>query len=738
MDNVKKSLGRANSAFRKRNYSNAFDGYVKCIASLGANNVVAEQAAFNLRLIPSFIRRDVLKPISVIESDKDLASGWVALREFEKSASFVTQLRDLVVSQPAAIVNLESAGRSSLIFGLLHHVCWGSVIQVAGEKTKVPVDFPFLECGRIQPIRSRSAAVFNTHDLWLDVSDDTLNRFQLYFERVSGLRRSLCDIFFRRTSLIDNARFLSRKEFQRLGQIKEKLDGGKVKLPECGEIKVSFRKESFSKGRYRGWLAMPTIKELKSVKAHLLIDGEVVRTTNVTNNRPDVQRALNIPAGELLLSVPKQFFDGDEHRLEVRLSTDSVSRVIGIERFKEKSAWVKRAEHAKTLGKRVVLFASHNFKVQGAQTSLYQTVVGLARSARLYPVVFSPTDGPMREAYEEQGISVIVQSYPRVRGSSEESWLSELDYLIASMGALSPDVIVANTLQSFHSAIVGLALDIPTILIPRESEDPTTYFSYLPDYIRGYADSLVARVDRSVFVARATKNLWGFADSGNQTVIYNGLEASELERKLGGVTRDTARVMMGISSNERVVLSVGTVCERKGQLDLVRALPSLYERLDEVPRVFIVGMNDNEYSRLVYDEMLNLPVALQGKIHLLPQTEDTNDPLVQLLYLASDTFVMSSVHESYPRVVLEALYFSLPVVATPCFGVVEQITEGESGVFYEAGNEEELATKLYGVIGSLQRLSAYRKCAYKQFEALTSYEEMVSEYRELILELMEK
>lgn len=741
MNKAEYLLKRANAELSRRAYTKALDGYVNIILNLRGSSVLAKQAAFNLQLIPKILRREGEKSIRVTESVGRRHLNSVGLPEFDGTISSVQGLLDLAASYPAVRVILESSGASSLIFSLFHQLFWQSDIELPERERNVTSHVRSQHLFKVlggRPYRIKSLEEGRNYGRWPDISNPFMSQLQEYFEELSGLSHALTDIISNRASERAEFKILCKDDFKRLNQRKEDPRETGIALPERGEIPVKFRKERFANGTFKGWLAMPTIEALKSAKVHLVVKGKVVRTARVANDRPDVQKMVNQPAGEVHLSMPKEFFDGHAHTVEVVLTTAHASAVLAIELFCDRSAWAKYADLAKTEGKKVVLFASHNLKIQGAQTSLYQTIVGLARSANIYPVVFSPTNGPMKKAYERQGIPVVVQGYPRVHASSEKVWLSELSYFISCVRTLSPDVVLANTLQSFHSAIAALALDIPTILVPRESEDPRTYFNDLPAYMRIYADSLVSCVDRSVFVARATRELWRFADTGNQAVIYNGLELGELERKLGGITREGSRVMMGISRDEKVVLSVGTVCERKGQLDVVRSLPVLAHALGEAPRVFIVGMTDNNYSKSLVSAVAELPRGVQRKVHLLPHTEDANDSLVQLLFRASDVFVMSSVHESYPRVVLEALYFSLPVVATRCFGVVEQIKDGQSGVFYEAGRYRDLADKLYGVISRQSRLKTFREEAYKQFENLTTYEDMVSQYKRLILDLMEK
>ncbi len=54
------------------------------------------------------------------------------------------------------------------------------------------------------------------------------------------------------------------------------------------------------------------------------------------------------------------------------------------------------------------LFFSHNLKMQGAQNSLYEMVIGLKNRGIVNPIVYSPSDGALRRAYEKNEVKVII------------------------------------------------------------------------------------------------------------------------------------------------------------------------------------------------------------------------------------------------------------------------------------------------------------------------------------------
>jgi glycosyltransferase involved in cell wall biosynthesis len=85
-------------------------------------------------------------------------------------------------------------------------------------------------------------------------------------------------------------------------------------------------------------------------------------------------------------------------------------------------------------------------------------------------------------------------------------------------------------------------------------------------------------------------------------------------------------------------------------------------------------------------------------------------------------------------VVLEAMAYGLPIVATPVFGIREQVWEGANALFYSPGDVKGLAKHLEALICDE---SLRRRMAAKSVSVLglgTSFDEMVSAYADIFAE----
>ena len=93
-------------------------------------------------------------------------------------------------------------------------------------------------------------------------------------------------------------------------------------------------------------------------------------------------------------------------------------------------------------------------------------------------------------------------------------------------------------------------------------------------------------------------------------------------------------------------------------------------------------------EKLIAEKRLTRKVFLMGRI-----------PHARELLPAFDVFVLPSVKEGFPWVVLEAMTAKIPVVATEVGAIPEIIEDGVNGFLVKPGHPEALASKIEMVLG---------------------------------------
>lgn len=164
-------------------------------------------------------------------------------------------------------------------------------------------------------------------------------------------------------------------------------------------------------------------------------------------------------------------------------------------------------------------------------------------------------------------------------------------------------------------------------------------------------------------------------------VVHNGIDLSRFDRE---DVEALNKQSLGIAEDSYVVGSIGRLNPQKDFSTLVAAFKIF---LESVPTASLVIVGDGEER--------NLLALLCERLGIGKNVVFTGFRLDAARLLSCfDVFVLSSVHEGFSNVVLEAMSMKVPVVATRLEPTEEIITDGETGYLFPAGNVRELADTL--------------------------------------------
>jgi phosphatidylinositol alpha-1,6-mannosyltransferase len=196
-----------------------------------------------------------------------------------------------------------------------------------------------------------------------------------------------------------------------------------------------------------------------------------------------------------------------------------------------------------------------------------------------------------------------------------------------------------------------------------------------------------SRADRVICVSNFTKQymLKLGVQPKQAIVIPNGADATRFY--LDSQRREAFRRKMDLSDTI-VLLTVGSVTERKGHDIVIRSLPYILERVPNV-HYLIAGLPRRE----AYLKDLANSLGVLEHVHFLGRVDE--DALVDI-YNASDIFVLTSRQtvdgdvEGYGIAVVEAALCGKPAVVSDNSGLAEAIIPNETGLIVE--QEDVLAT----------------------------------------------
>lgn len=147
--------------------------------------------------------------------------------------------------------------------------------------------------------------------------------------------------------------------------------------------------------------------------------------------------------------------------------------------------------------------------------------------------------------------------------------------------------------------------------------------------------------------------------------------------------------------NGTTLVAVGSLWAAKGFEFLIRAVEKLIYEQSQVVRLYIIGENliqKSDYD--LYLKALIRDLKLEDNVFLEPYTPN---PYPYMKH--ADIFVLSSLKEGFPNVVLEALSLKVPCVVTDCVDFQGIINIGANGYIVEKANVDSLVKGILNAKG---------------------------------------
>jgi glycosyltransferase involved in cell wall biosynthesis len=314
----------------------------------------------------------------------------------------------------------------------------------------------------------------------------------------------------------------------------------------------------------------------------------------------------------------------------------------------------------------------------GTEIATYNIAKYLARRGHEVHVITSWDEGLPNESFEE-GFYVHRIRIPRLKiGGYTLHVLKEL-LLIKE---LSPDIVHAQGITRGAACVLARKLfGIPCVVWGRGSDVylPWRFKKVISKFVLGNADALITLTEH---MKQKMIELLG-RERCDIFVIPNGIDYeffSSYLGKRGSVTSEPG-------NNKKVVLYVGRLDPVKGVRYLVQAMGILRDRGLRNAKLLIVG----DGSEKKYLEELVKKLGLEDYIVFVGRVSHDKIPE----YMASaDLFVLPSLSEGFPNVIIEAMAMGLPIIASRVGGLPWIIKDGVNGFLVEPSNPHEIAEKI--------------------------------------------
>lgn len=229
------------------------------------------------------------------------------------------------------------------------------------------------------------------------------------------------------------------------------------------------------------------------------------------------------------------------------------------------------------------------------------------------------------------------------------------------------------------------------------------------------------RVDAYVAVSeQARSDIYTFGVRKEKShTIYNGLDIDcVISKAMEPISLKEKQLLAPVFT----VVTVGRLEEQKGYRYLIRAFGKARKLIPM--RLLIIGEGSEENDlRLLADQTgFSQDIIFTGWLQ---------NPFKFISH--AHLFVLSSVYEGFPNVLLEAMALGLPIVSTDCpSGPSEILAAGEYGLLVPPADENSLAEAIVTIARDEGKRNFFRQQSNKRINdftlsrMLTSYEELIS------------
>jgi len=323
-----------------------------------------------------------------------------------------------------------------------------------------------------------------------------------------------------------------------------------------------------------------------------------------------------------------------------------------------------------------ILFLMVHLDYGGAEVGLLTTLKNIDRERFDCRVLSIEKRGRIGGQIEKEGFEVIYMN--------ENARLYNLPLVFKIVNVLKrykPDILHTSLFYANFFGRVASLFNRPHAIITEERSMYTEKRFY-----HIMLDRLLSRLTDKIIVC--SKAVLDFTikqegiDPEKFYLIYNAVDADRFNIIQ---TKDALRAGYGFDGGDFIVGTVGSVIPKKGHKILIEAAAELNKR---IPSLKIIIVGDGQ-GRQGLEKMVS-GAGLKNKVIFLGSRNDIPE-----LMRTMDVFALPSFQEGFPRTLIEAMYMSLPVVASEVSGIPEIVSDGVNGLLVAPGDTQGLTEKIF-------------------------------------------
>jgi glycosyltransferase involved in cell wall biosynthesis len=366
-----------------------------------------------------------------------------------------------------------------------------------------------------------------------------------------------------------------------------------------------------------------------------------------------------------------------------------------------------------------ILFISHKANLYGAERCCLDLILNLPE--RIKPIVIMPGTGPFLDIIKKNKIEYYVIHFMGWWHKKFRLLYMQRAFLnlfishkiLMMIKGRKIQMVYTNTLYSPIGAFLATALNVPHLWHTHEF----VHLNHGDHFDFGQKISM-AFVNRFSDLVLCTSkahqaDLSRFIEPAKIRVVHNGVDRKSIGYGRGSHDHRDYKILM-----------IGSITENKGHTDAIRALHALIQNGLKIT-LTIVGDGNQKYIRQL--KLLQERSGLAGHIRWEGFKINTDNYISD-----SDILLMCSRFETFGRVVIEAMSFGCPVIASNAGGISDILDDGVNGFTYDHGDFETLTRKIMMLLKNKELYAQISNNALRSFNEKFTKDRYVREMVHLL------
>ncbi|MCD8369057.1 MAG: glycosyltransferase family 4 protein [Clostridiales bacterium] len=210
----------------------------------------------------------------------------------------------------------------------------------------------------------------------------------------------------------------------------------------------------------------------------------------------------------------------------------------------------------------------------------------------------------------------------------------------------------------------------------------------------------------------------------NVTTIGIGLDLGNLVSSDDAYSHEFVRQLSTQKGNNKYLLYIGAIEDRRNILFMLELFHSVHKKLQNT-RLILIGKGKDDYVQNCKER-----IKLLGLDEFIIWQESLEQKYLKPVYEISDAFLLPTKYEIFGMVLLEAMYFGLPVFTTYNGGSSTLMDEG-NGIVIEKFDVDVWSEKICEVLADVKKRKNIGLNAHRTIEDYYTWDKLADKFLEV-------